>query len=130
MDSGSSQTETDVYDTSMIARNTRRRMLRIVVLLPLAVILGARILSQYSKPATTMGHLNNRLADCPDKPNCVNSQSADPRHAIAPIQISESTDQTWQALKQALREMPRTVIGRGGSWLYPLRMPDFPAAIC
>ena len=47
---------------------------------------------------------------CRDSPNCVSSQAQDAQHFIAPFKITGSTDNAWQALKEALNSQSRMVI--------------------
>jgi uncharacterized protein (DUF1499 family) len=48
------------------------------------------------------------LAPCPDKPNCVSSQSVDNEHFIEPIKFKGSVDDTWQRLITVLKATKRT----------------------
>jgi uncharacterized protein (DUF1499 family) len=50
-------------------------------LLYLAVMMVGCSGNRHSQAGMTGG----RLTACPDSPNCVSSQSADPRHAIDPL---------------------------------------------
>lgn len=64
---------------------------------------------------STLGLTDNRLAACPDKPNCVASDAEDEAHRIAPFHVTNQPAQAaqaaaWSALKEAVAELPRTVI--------------------
>lgn len=48
------------------------------------------------------------LSPCPDSPNCVVSQDADPDHAIAPIPYQVSREQARATLQDVLSVVPRT----------------------
>jgi uncharacterized protein (DUF1499 family) len=48
------------------------------------------------------------LVPCPDKPNCVSSQSVDNEHFIEPIQFTGSVDEAWQRLVAVLNATKRT----------------------
>jgi uncharacterized protein (DUF1499 family) len=48
------------------------------------------------------------LAPCPASPNCVSTQAQDADHAIAPYYYRKSRAETKEALKVALRSLPRT----------------------
>lgn len=52
----------------------------------------------------------NKLALCPNSPNCVSSQAADADHYIAPFKITGNPAEAWEAFKQALAGQSRTVI--------------------
>ncbi len=55
-----------------------------------------------------LGHVNDQLAPCPDRPNCVSSFAlADDPHFIAPLQIRGDADARWQALQQLIGQTDR-----------------------
>lgn len=54
------------------------------------------------------GAQNGRLRPCPDRPNCVSSQSADPRHAIRPLSYEGTRADAAERLLKLLRSMPRS----------------------
>lgn len=62
-----------------------------------------------SKPEN-LGVHDGRLAPCPDKPNCVCSQSNDPTHKIEPIAYEGSADVAMDRLRKVVADQPRTVI--------------------
>jgi uncharacterized protein (DUF1499 family) len=53
-----------------------------------------------------------RLATCPDSPNCVSSDAADPAHYIAPFAIILPAREAWPLVREAVKEIPRTEITR------------------
>jgi len=53
-----------------------------------------------------------RLDPCPGTPNCVCSQDADARHAIAPLRIDAPADQAWASVRAIVSGWPRTTIVR------------------
>jgi uncharacterized protein (DUF1499 family) len=57
-----------------------------------------------------LGVKNGRLAPCPDTPNCVSSQTEEPRSAVAAIPFTGSAEMAMARLCCALRECPRTKI--------------------
>ncbi|MEP0917447.1 DUF1499 domain-containing protein [Leptolyngbya sp. DQ-M1] len=59
---------------------------------------------------TTLGLNNDRLAECPSTPNCVNSFSTDSTHAISPISYAVSPEAAIVKLKQTIESLPRTKI--------------------
>lgn len=61
------------------------------------------ILAWVSRRTTPeLGVTDGDLQPCPDSPNCVSSQSEDPRHAIAPIPYATSLAEARQALLNAV----------------------------
>ena len=52
----------------------------------------------------------NKLAACPNSPNCVSSQATGADHFIAPFKIVGNVEEAWAALKNALISQSRTVI--------------------
>ena len=53
---------------------------------------------------------NFSLKACPESPNCVSSQAADPEHAIAPLPYSGNRAEAMARLKKALASLKRTEI--------------------
>ena len=52
----------------------------------------------------------DRFAPCPDTPNCVSSEAQDPRHAVAPMQLSGDSDTEWADVQAVVSRLPRTRI--------------------
>lgn len=52
----------------------------------------------------------SRLFPCPDSPNCVSSQSTNARHAVAPLPLRRSPEESLECLKRLVGSMKRTVI--------------------
>jgi uncharacterized protein (DUF1499 family) len=57
-----------------------------------------------------MGVTGGRLAACPDSPNCVSSQSTDPRHAIDPLRYEGTAEKAGRFLIEAVSGMKRARI--------------------
>lgn len=57
-----------------------------------------------------LGITNGLLADCPSKPNCVNSQAADEDHAIAAFTYEGSREAAFDHLKKAISSCDRMTI--------------------
>jgi len=57
-----------------------------------------------------MGVIDGRLAACPDLPNCVSSQSTDPRHAIDPLRYEGTAEKARGLLIEAVSGMKRARI--------------------
>jgi len=59
---------------------------------------------------TNLGVSDNRLAPCPSSPNCVGSYDTDAGHAITPIPLSGSIEDTKTALLAVLKTMGAAVV--------------------
>jgi uncharacterized protein (DUF1499 family) len=66
------------------------------------------ILARVVKAPANLGVNNGRLAPCPNSPNCVSTQSQDPRHQIDPIPFTTSVAEARTTLLQIIRSMERT----------------------
>jgi uncharacterized protein (DUF1499 family) len=49
-----------------------------------------------------------QLSPCPSSPNCVSTQGHDEGHSIAPFRYRKSRAEAKEALKEAIRSLPRT----------------------
>ncbi len=70
------------------------------------------ILARVVKSPANLGVRNGKLAPCPNSPNCVSTQSQDPRHQIDPIPYTMSPAEAKATLVQIIRSMERTQIIR------------------
>ena len=48
------------------------------------------------------------LKDCPDSPNCVFSEAADPEHRVKPIRLKGDLAKIWPTINRIVAAMPRT----------------------
>ncbi|NJK53148.1 MAG: DUF1499 domain-containing protein [Leptolyngbyaceae cyanobacterium SU_3_3] len=68
---------------------------------------------------TNLGLQNGSLADCPSTPNCVNSQTTDQPHGIAPLRYTSTPEEAFANLKQTIQAQPRTkIVGESENYLY------------
>ncbi len=67
----------------------------------LAALLGIALMACNGKPPN-LGARDGQLSPCPSKPNCVSSQSTDPKHYIPPLTFDVPADTTRQALLAVL----------------------------
>ena len=74
--------------------------MRRAVLLPIAALLAGCS----GSPPGNLGVQNQKLAPCPDSPNCVSSFATDPEHKIAPL--AANLDQ----IKMAVAQMDRAEV--------------------
>ena len=68
------------------------------------------VLARVVKSPANLGVRDGKLAPCPNSPNCVSTQSQDPRHQIAPIPYTMSPAEAKDALLQIIRSMERSKI--------------------
>jgi uncharacterized protein (DUF1499 family) len=68
------------------------------------------ILARVVKSPANLGARDGKLAPCPNSPNCVSTQSQDPRHQIAPIDYTTSVAEARARILEVIRSMPRTTI--------------------
>ena len=68
------------------------------------------ILARVVKSPANLGVRDGKLAPCPNSPNCVSTQSQDPRHQIAPIAYTTSVAEAKARVLEVIRSMPRTTI--------------------
>ncbi|UCC56493.1 MAG: DUF1499 domain-containing protein [Gammaproteobacteria bacterium] len=54
----------------------------------------------------------DKLAPCPDSPNCVSSLAVDAEHAVAPLSFNGDPATAWDALKAVVLKQKRTRITR------------------
>lgn len=54
----------------------------------------------------------DKLASCPDSPNCASSQAVDTRHAVAPLSFNGDPQHAWDVLKTVVLKQKRTRIIR------------------
>lgn len=90
-----------VWQNALI-RATRRAH-KPALALPLVLLLSACS----GSPPDNLGINGGNLAACPDSPNCVSSQASDARHAIAPLPLVGTAEQTQSKLKTLLESEPR-----------------------
>ncbi len=66
-----------------------------------------------------LGVSGGRLARCPSSPNCVSSDARDEVHQVAPFQIAAPAARTWEAIREAVADMPRTsIVSDSGEYLH------------
>jgi len=71
------------------------------------------------KRPTNLGVRDGQLSPCPTTPNCVSSQSSDPKHQIEPFAYSSSPAEALAKLKTVIQNMPRTkIIAETEHYLY------------
>ena len=74
------------------------------------LLLIMTLISCSGQRPTNIGITENRLAACPDSPNCVSSDADDDAHKTLPLQLNASSTDAWQMTKRLVSELPRTKI--------------------
>ena len=76
----------------------------------LIAIFGFIILTGCTGTVPKLGVDSGQLMACPDKPNCVNSQTADDEHFITPLIFKGTSQQAQKRLLQVLQSMQQTTV--------------------
>ncbi len=80
---------------------------------------GTPLFSFAGNRPTNLGVKQGQLLACPNTPNCVNSQSTDPKSQIAPLPFSGSPTEAITRLKTVIEGQPRTkIITEDSNYLY------------
>lgn len=78
-----------------------------LLLLPALVL---ALLSLFSRRPTTLGAIRGRLAECPNRPSCVSSQTRRDARRVEPIPFEGSAEEALDRLRSVLRGLPNTHI--------------------
>ena len=54
--------------------------------------------------------VDNRLAPCPDKPNCVSSDATDEKHRVEPYRLKASPQDAWHGLQNVVAAEERMTL--------------------
>ena len=68
------------------------------------------LISCAGKRPNNLGVTDSKLSPCPDTPNCVSSDSEDNIHSVSAFEIVIPASKAWHATREALLELPRTLI--------------------
>ncbi|MBD2068048.1 DUF1499 domain-containing protein [Leptolyngbya sp. FACHB-671] len=72
-------------------------------------------------PPTNLGVKEGKLLECPNTPNCVNSQTpaSDSEHSIQPISYSSTPEQALANLKAVIQDLPRAkIVSESDDYVY------------
>lgn len=99
-----------------------KRMIWIIVILMIGVpLVGTIVLRAWASGAerpTNLGVTNGQLAPCPDSPNCVATQGAQPDQQMAPLPYTGTVDEAKARLLQVIQALPRaTSVANEGDYL-------------
>lgn len=79
----------------------------------------ASIFSFSGERPKNLGVKNGQLADCPETPNCVSSQTKEVTHQIDPLTYSSSGKEAWKKLKTLIETTDNAeVIDADNNYLY------------
>ncbi len=82
------------------------------------ILVGALFSFSGTRP-DHLGIRDRQFAACPQTPNCVNSFSRDPTHAIEPFRYTTSPEKAFADLKSTIQSLPRTnIIEASTDYLY------------
>lgn len=76
-----------------------------VLLISLLTIAGCS-----SMPPRNIGVTDGRLAECPDRPNCVSSQTPGTEHYIAPLEYDSEMSGAFISMVRVLETWPNTIM--------------------
>lgn len=82
----------------------------ILVGIALAGIVGLFIVSLTAARPANLGVRDGRLAETPDSPNCVSTQTDNRSHWMAPLTFTGPADEAREILRQIVLAMPRTTM--------------------
>lgn len=71
------------------------------------VIGSMMIFSCAGQRPENLGVTDGRLTNCPSKPNCVNSQAADEKHAIVAFRYQDNKEAALKRLKKSIASLER-----------------------
>ncbi|MGK0290850.1 MAG: hypothetical protein ACI86H_002313 [bacterium] len=77
------------------------------------ILLGVCLMSLLNcsgEPPKNLGVTKEKLAVCPNKPNCVSSQATSKKHLIKGFPLKASAKESIQAIKKIIKGMKRTTI--------------------
>ena len=76
----------------------------------LIVLTGLFISGCAGSPPSHLGVKKGKYAPCPDRDNCVSSQSSEKKHHVDPLPYEVSRENALKHLKQVINSMERTRI--------------------
>jgi|APSaa5957512622_1039677.scaffolds.fasta_scaffold02948_7 uncharacterized protein (DUF1499 family) len=83
------------------------------------VLCGLLISGCSGNPPGHLGAINKKFAPCPEKPNCVNSQSNNKDHHIEPLTYNGSREDAAKKLKQVILSMERArIVEYNGDYIW------------
>ncbi len=87
-----------------------KRILVMAVVVPIVAFLVVVIMNGRSRSPIQLGVVDGQLAPCPDKPNCVESQTDQASHQLEPLHYECDSQAAWTALQTVIGERARTKV--------------------
>lgn len=84
-----------------------RIVLGVVAVLAILLVGRFTFMSLTAKPPSSLGLTEDRLSECPDKPNCVSSRATSSRNRVDPIAASGGPEKATVRAIEAIGAMPR-----------------------
>ena len=78
------------------------RLIHRLIMLPILAILGMYFLSMTSAKPSDLGVQDGAFSKCPPSPNCVSTQSDDPKKTMPAIGFTEDAKQTLNKIKATI----------------------------
>lgn len=89
-----------------------------LVILALLVVLAFAGLSIYSRKAPDLRSSDGALRPCPDRPNCVNSETRDDAHRVEPLYFSGPAPAAMARARQAVEAIGGEVLQQDPGYLW------------
>ena len=91
----------------------------VVILVAGTILVMVRFGNLYWKPNRVPGVVDGRLVACPDRPNCVSTQTEDPRQHMPPVRLERPANDVIGKLTRIVEAMPRArVVSSGDGYLH------------
>lgn len=81
-----------------------------LLLIPLLVVVAFAVMSVTARRPDSLGVRDGRLAECPDLPNCVATQTARESQRMVTLTLTNSPAEAIERLKRIVLAMPRARI--------------------
>jgi uncharacterized protein (DUF1499 family) len=81
------------------------------------IVLSVVFLSACSS-TTAPALIDGKLKPCPNRPNCVSSETSQPEAKVAPLKYQSSSKIAWQHLKQIVSGMGGEIKSHQGNYLW------------
>lgn len=75
------------------------------------------ILTACASKEPVLGVLNGKFKPCPDKPNCVNSQVVEGRHAVSAIRLTASANKAKELVLSAIAQLDGQVMSQADNYI-------------
>lgn len=82
-----------------------KKLLKKFFIVSLVLLVGLAMLSFTAKAPEGLGVSNGELAQCPDKPNCVSTQTESDEHRMEPVPFQGTAVDTLAVIKNVVGEL-------------------------